>query len=68
MRLRLEQVALPVPPLYRVAPDDPAGPLADRKPLGGEVAAIVVDDGHVTGIVTTRDLWRELRRKSLTSR
>jgi Zn-dependent protease len=59
--LRLEQVALPVPPGYRAAPDDPVGPLLSRSPLGGEVAAVVVADGLVVGLVTARDLQQALR-------
>jgi CBS domain-containing protein len=59
--LRLEQVALPVPPRYRAAPDDPVAPLLSRSPLRGEVAAVVVTDGMVVGLVTLRDLQRALR-------
>jgi Zn-dependent protease len=60
-RLRLEQIALPVPPAYRAAPDDAAAPLLTRRPLGGEVAAVVVADGLVVGLVTASDLQRALR-------
>jgi Zn-dependent protease len=60
-RLRLGQVAVPVPPSYRATPDDPAGPLLTRRPLGGEVAAVVVADGLVVGLVTASDLQRALR-------
>jgi hypothetical protein len=49
VRLRLEQVALPVPPGYRAAPDDAAGPLMTRRPLGDEVVAVVIADGLVVG-------------------
>jgi len=65
-RLRLEQVALAVPPLYRAAPDDPAGPLAGRAPLGGEVAAVVLDHERVTGLVMVSDLEQALRRRRRT--
>lgn len=44
-RLRVDQVALAVPPGYRAAPGDPAAPLASRAPLGGEVAAVALADG-----------------------
>lgn len=64
-RLRLGQVALAVPPSYRAGPDDPAGPLLTRRPLGGQVAAIVLADGQVTGIVTASDLRRALRWRTL---
>ncbi len=64
-RLRLEQVALPVPPRYRAALDDAAVPLLTRRPLGDEVAAVVVTGGMVTGLVTVRDLERALRWRTL---
>lgn len=63
--LRLDQVALAVPPEYRAAPDDPAGPLIRHRPIGGEVAAVVLADGEVTGIVLVSDLERVLRRRGL---
>ncbi len=66
-RLRLEQVALAVPPAYRAAPDDPAAPLVSRAPLGGEVAAVVLDHGRVTGLVMVSDLQDALRRRRLTT-
>ena len=64
-RLRLDQVALAVPPGYRAAPDDPAGPLITRQRLGGQVAAVVLDGGRVTGLVTIGDLQRALRWRTL---
>jgi Zn-dependent protease len=64
-RLRLVQVALAVPPGYRAAPDDPAGPLLTRRPLGGQVAAIVLAGGHVVGLVTAGDLQRALQWRTL---
>jgi Zn-dependent protease len=63
--LRLDQVALPVPPAYRAAPDDPAAPLASHTPLGGEVAAVVLAGDHVTGIVTSSDIEQARRRRRL---
>jgi Zn-dependent protease len=64
-RLRLDQVALAVPPGYLAAPDDPAGPLLTRRPLGGQVAAIVLAGGHVVGLVTAGDLQRALQWRTL---
>jgi Zn-dependent protease len=64
-QLRLEQLALPVPPDYRAAPDDPAAPLASRAPLGGEVVAVVLAGGQVTGMVTSSDLQQALRWRAL---
>jgi hypothetical protein len=63
---RLDQIATPVPPDYLAAPGDPAGPLAARRPLGGEIAAIVLTDGMVTGVVRAADLQRALRWRRLT--
>ena len=62
---RIEQAALPVPARYRVAPDDPAGPLAARSPLGGEVVAVVLDQGRIVGMVTVADLRQAVLRHSL---
>ena len=64
-RLRLDQMALAVPPGYLAAPDDPAGPLLTRRPLGGEVAAVVLDSGRVMGLVMVGDLQRALRWRTL---
>ena len=65
--LRVDQVMLPVPPAYRAAPGDPAAPLASRMPLGGQVAAVVLADGQVTGLVTGSDLDQAMRRRKLTT-
>ncbi len=72
-RLRVDQVAMAVPAGYRAALDDRAGPLLARRPLGGEVAAVVLADGRVTGLVTASDLrqavrWRALTRQGLSGR
>jgi Zn-dependent protease len=64
-RLRLDQVAMAVPASYQAAPEDPAGPLLTRRPLGDEVAAVVLADGRVTGLVTVSDLRRALRWRAL---
>jgi hypothetical protein len=58
----LGQVAVVVPPAYLAAPDDPAGPLLLRPALQGQVAAVVLDHGRVTGLVTTDDLRAAVRR------
>lgn len=65
-RLRLDQVALAVPPAYHAVPGDPAAPLLARRPLGGQVAAVVLDGTQVTGIVTASDLRQALQRRKLT--
>jgi Zn-dependent protease len=58
----LGRVAVAVPPAYLAAPDDPAGPLLLRAALHGLVAAVVLDHGRVTGLVTTDDLRAAVRR------
>jgi Zn-dependent protease/CBS domain-containing protein len=63
---RLDRIAAPVPPEYLAAPGDPAGPLLARRPLGGEIAAIVLTDDLVTGVVQAADLQRMLRWRRLT--
>jgi CBS-domain-containing membrane protein len=65
---RLGQISLALPPAYRVAPSDPAVPLASRTPLGGEIAAVVLDHGRVIGMVTVAGLQQAvLRRQRLTT-
>ena len=64
-RLRLDQVALAVPPDYRAAPDDPAGLLLTCRPLGGEVAAVVLAGDRVMGLVMVSDLRQALRWRTL---
>jgi hypothetical protein len=59
----LEQLALDVPPGYRAAPGDPASPLVGRKPIGGQVDAVVLDDDHLAGMVTVSDLQQALERR-----
>ena len=63
--LRLDQVAIAVPPEYLTAPDDPAAPLLTRPPLAGEVAAVVLEHGRVVGMVTAADLNWVVRRARL---
>jgi Zn-dependent protease len=65
--LRLDQVALAVPPPYLAAPEDPAGPLLTRRPLGGKVMAVVLTGGQVVGIVTVGDLNQAVRRHRLST-
>jgi Zn-dependent protease/CBS domain-containing protein len=63
--LTVGQVALAVLPTYLAAPGDPAAPLLRRRPLGGRVAAVVVADGRVVGMVTLEDLGQALRWRGL---
>ncbi len=63
--LRLDRVALAVPPSYLAAPEDPAAPLLSRRPLGGAVMAVVLAGGQVVGIVTVADMRQAVRRHEL---
>ena len=52
------------------APQDPADPLLARPPLADDLAAIVMVDGRITGIVTMSRLrqiirWQALRTPSV---
>ena len=61
----LGQILTPVPPAYVAAPDDPAAPLLGRPPLADGLAAIVISDGRITGIVTVTRLRQIIRREAL---
>jgi CBS-domain-containing membrane protein len=63
--LRLDRVALAVPESYLAAAADPAAPLLARRPLGGEVLAVVLADGRIAGMVTISDLRQAVRWRSL---
>ena len=65
--LRLDQVALAVPPPYLAAPTDPAAPLLARRPLAGKVLAVVLTDGRIAGMVTLSDLRQAVRWRTLAS-
>jgi len=61
----LGQIMAPVPPAYLAAPDDPAAPLLGRPPLADDLAAIVISDGKIAGIVTVTRLRQIIRREAL---
>ena len=61
----LQQVMLPVPDVYLAGPDDPAAPLLGRRPLAGELSAIVTEEGRIVGLVTNENLRRVVRRAAL---
>ena len=65
--LRLDSVAMALPPRYRVAPDDLAASLFTRPPITGELAAVVLADNRIVGTVTTADLRRALQLAPLHS-
>jgi len=55
----------PVAPAYLAAPGDPAAPLLNRPPLTEDLAATVLSDGKITGIVTITRLRQIVRREAL---
>ena len=61
----LGQIMTPVPPACLVAPDDPAAPLLDHPPLANDLAAIVISDGTIAGIVTVARLHQIIQREAL---
>ena len=65
---RLAQVARPVPPAYLAQPDDPAPPLLSRPPLDRELAAVVVTEGRIVGLVTVENLRQIIQRAQLRAR
>jgi Zn-dependent protease len=62
---RLDRIAVPVPAEYLAAPADPAAPLLTRRPLAGEVMAVVLAQGRVVGLVTVADIGQAVNRASL---
>jgi Zn-dependent protease len=65
---RLQDVAIPVPPAYVARPDDPARSLITQPPLDRELAAVVVTEGRIIGLVTTENLSRAIQRARLRPR
>jgi len=61
----LGQILTPVPPTYVAAPDDPAAPLLGHPPLADDLAAIVISDGRIAGIVTVTRLRQIIHREAL---
>jgi Zn-dependent protease len=61
----LGQVMAPVPAGYLAAPQDPAASLLARPPLADDLAAIVMVDGRITGIVTVTRLRQIIRWQAL---
>ena len=53
------------PLAYLAAPDDPVASLLNRRPLADDLAAIVVKDGSIVGIVTVTRLHQIIRREAL---
>ena len=61
----LGQVATPVPAAYLTGPDAAADSLIGRRPLGGQVLAVVAEDRQVIGLVTTDELRLAMLRARL---
>ncbi|GAA1654616.1 site-2 protease family protein [Nonomuraea maheshkhaliensis] len=62
--LRVRAVMTPLPPHHVLASDAPAVNLTGLRPIG-KLVAVVAEDGHVTGMITTDDLQHLLRRTML---
>jgi Zn-dependent protease len=61
----LRDVTYRVPPAYLARPGDAAGPLLARRPLAGELTAVVTEDGRIVGLVTTENMRQAVRRAQL---
>ena len=61
-------MAIEVPPAYVARPDDPARSLITQPPLDRELAAVVVSEGRIIGLVTTENLSRAIQRARLRPR
>ncbi|GLW98580.1 site-2 protease family protein [Microtetraspora sp. NBRC 16547] len=57
---RLDRLARPLPPDRILGPDDDAATLLER-PTMGPMVALVIEGGHVAGMVTAQDLSRMVR-------
>ena len=64
---RLGQIAIPVPSAYLADPDAPADSLANRPPLRGQLLAVVLLEGRLTGLVTAEELRLAMLRAGLAS-
>jgi Zn-dependent protease/CBS domain-containing protein len=64
---RLGQIAVPVPPAYRADPDARADLLVNRPPLHGQLLAVVLSEGRLTGLVTAEELRLAMLRAGLAS-
>lgn len=62
---RVGAVAADVPAEYRVAPSVPVMELLGHRPLNGGVLALVLDEGHLLGMVTVNDIERAIRRQRI---
>lgn len=62
---RLETIAVKLPPDYLVAPEVCAYSLISRRPLAGQVLAVVVEYGRVVGMVTAEDIMCVVRHATL---
>jgi len=61
----LGQIMTPVPPAYLAASGDPAARYSTALPRTEDLAAIVLSDGKITGIVTVPSLRQIVRREAL---
>jgi Zn-dependent protease len=61
----LGQVLTTVPPDNLAATGDPAAALLHRRPLVGNLVAVVLDDGRIVGLVTLTRLSQIVRQETL---
>ncbi|GAA3938915.1 site-2 protease family protein [Actinomadura viridis] len=61
----LGDIMIPLPGAYVARPGDSPLDLLNRRPLAGELMAVVVDGGRTVGIVTTADVQRLVRSSRL---
>jgi Zn-dependent protease len=62
---RISAVARALPSGHVLSADDDAARILERPSFGGELMAVVVEAGHVVGMVTTADLTRTLQQALL---
>ncbi|MFJ9849382.1 site-2 protease family protein [Streptomyces sp. NPDC101150] len=66
--LRVRELAIPLSQCAVAAPDDPLTEALDRISLRTGMRLLVVDAGHLVGIVTGKDVSRMMQRHSLGGR
>jgi Zn-dependent protease/CBS domain-containing protein len=62
----IDAVACPIEDVARVRPEEPVADLLPRLTTCTGQRALVVDDGRLVGIISPRDVNRELERRDLT--
>ncbi|MCW2883607.1 MAG: hypothetical protein QOE54_6730 [Streptosporangiaceae bacterium] len=60
--LLISSIAIPLPEQNVCGPDDSAADLSGKRPVAGQLVAVVVDGDHVVGVITSADFTRIVRR------